>query len=106
MWGKNEGPVDRAIRLVAGASLIVIGLFLLEGLQGGALGLVATAFGLWFVATGAIGWCPLYVPFGISTSRTMHGPFGITLRTRRGPAAASSESDVPVVRRSREDALK
>lgn len=106
MWKKNEGPVDRAIRLVAGALVIVIGLLVLEGLQGSALGLVASAFGLWFIVTGAIGVCPLYVPFGISTLGTKHGPFGIRLRTTHGPAARSSESEVPVMRRSGQAALK
>jgi hypothetical protein len=95
MWRKNEGPVDRAIRLFAGASLILISLSVLEGLQGSTLGLVAAAPGLWFVGTGAIGVCPLYVPFGISTLGTTHGP-----------AARSSEREVPVVRRSRQDALR
>jgi hypothetical protein len=106
MWRKNEGPVDRAIRLFAGASLILISLSVLEGLQGSTLGLVAAAPGLWFVGTGAIGVCPLYVPFGISTLGTTHGPFGIRLRTTHGPAARSSEREVPVVRRSRQDALR
>jgi hypothetical protein len=104
MFRKNEGPVDRAIRLVGGAVLIVIGLTVLDGLDGSVLGIVVAAFGGWFAATGAIGWCPLYVPFGISTLGTTHGPFGIRLRTTHRPR--SSESEVPVVRRSRQDALR
>jgi hypothetical protein len=67
MLRKNVGSVDRAIRLIAGAALLAVGLWLWGGLQGSAGGLVAAVFGLWFMLTGAVGFCPLYVPFGIST---------------------------------------
>ncbi len=67
MFPKNEGPVDRAIRVVAGIVLIAVGLFPLGGLEVSALGIVVAAFGLWFIVTGAIGFCPLYVPFGFTT---------------------------------------
>jgi len=106
MFSKNEGPTDRTIRVVAGFVLIAVGLLVLGGVDASVAGIVVTALGGWFVATGAIGWCPLYVPFGISTLWTRHGPFGIRLRTTHHPAAPSSESDVPVVRRSRQDALR
>ena len=106
MFRKNEGPTDRTIRVVAGFVLIAFGLFGLGGVEASVAGIVVAAFGGWLVATGAIGVCPLYVPFGISTLGTTHGPFGIGLRTTQGPAARSSESGVPVVRRSREDALR
>ncbi len=75
MFPKNEGPVDRAIRVVAGIVLIAVGLFPLGGLEVSALGIVVAAFGLWFIVTGAIGFCPLYVPFGFTTlSRTQGAP--------------------------------
>lgn len=106
MFPKNEGPADRAIRVVAGFVLIAVGLFVLGGVEASVAGIVVAAFGGWLVATGAIGVCPLYVPFGISTSGTTHGPFGIRLRTTHGPAARSSDCEVPVVRRSRQDALR
>src|SRR5918994_6423382 len=99
MFSKNEGPTDRAIRVVAGFVLIAVGLFVLGGVEASVAGSVAAAFGGWFVATGAIGVCPLYVPFGISTLGTTHGPFGIRLRTTHGSAARSSDNEVPVVRR-------
>lgn len=67
MFPKNEGPVDRAIRVVAGIPLIAVGLFLLGGLEASVVGIVVAAFGLWIVVTGAIGFCPGYVPFGITT---------------------------------------
>ena len=60
----NVGTVDRAIRIVLG--LILLGLiFILEG-NARWWGLV----GLLAMATGLIGWCALYVPFGIDTRRT------------------------------------
>lgn len=106
MLRKNEGPVDRAIRVAAGALLIVVGLFVLDGQQASALGLVVAGFGAWLLATGAIGVCPAYIPLGISTLRTTHGPFGITLRTVQRPVSPSPLTDVPVVHRNREDALR
>jgi uncharacterized membrane protein HdeD (DUF308 family) len=67
MFAKNEGPADRTIRVVAGILLIAVGLLPLEGLEASIPGIVAVAFGLWLIVTGAIGVCPLYVPFGINT---------------------------------------
>ena len=58
----NVGSVDRAIRIIAGMVLI---------------GLAATGtIGIWGyigivpLATGLIGWCPAYLPFGIKTCKT------------------------------------
>lgn len=58
----NVGSVDRAIRIIAGLVLI---------------GLAATgSIGVWGyigvvpLATGLIGWCPTYLPFGIKTCKT------------------------------------
>jgi Protein of unknown function (DUF2892) len=67
MFPKNEGFADRTIRVVGGILLIAAGLFLLGGIEASAVGIVVAAFGFWFIVTGAIGVCPLYVPFGIST---------------------------------------
>lgn len=67
MFRVNEGPLDRAIRIVGGAALIAIGLTVLDALDGSVLGIVVSAFGLWFVLTGAIGFCPLYVLLGVDT---------------------------------------
>lgn len=56
---KNEGNLDRILRLTAGVVLV---------------GLAATGtVGVWGwvgvvpLATGAMGWCPLYSVFGINT---------------------------------------
>jgi uncharacterized membrane protein len=67
VFQKNEGPVDRTIRVVAGILLIAVSLLLLGGLEASVAGVVVAAFGLWLIVTGAIGFCPLYVPLGINT---------------------------------------
>lgn len=60
----NIGSVDKIIRIVVGVGLLSL-IFLLPGNARwwGLLGLgpLITAF---------IGWCPGYVPFGISTRKT------------------------------------
>ena len=57
----NVGKADRVFRIVAGIAIIAAGVY----------------FGSWWGAIGAlplltatIGWCPAYLPFGISTCRT------------------------------------
>lgn len=67
MFPKNVGPVDRAIRLVVGAVLLPAGLFLLGGLQGSTIGVVAAILGLIGLVSGSTGRCLLYVLFGINT---------------------------------------
>lgn len=59
----NVGTVDRVIRMAAGVVLLSL-VFILEG-NARWWGLV----GLLPLATGLIGWCALYVPFGIDTRR-------------------------------------
>jgi Protein of unknown function (DUF2892) len=55
----NVGTVDRTIRILIGLTLI--GLTLAGTI--GAWGWV----GLLPIITGTLGWCPAYLPFGIST---------------------------------------
>ena len=56
----NCGPLDRAIRIAAGLLLLSLAY---AGPQSawGYLGFAP-------LLTGAIGWCPLYVLFGVSTT--------------------------------------
>lgn len=58
----NVGSVDRAIRIIAG--LVLIGLA-----ATGTIG-VWGYIGIVPLATGLIGWCPAYLPFGIKTCKT------------------------------------
>ena len=64
---KNEGFVDRALRLALGIVLLPVGLFVLGGWEGSILGLVAAAVGAIGLVTGATGRCPTYVLLGVST---------------------------------------
>jgi hypothetical protein len=68
MLRRNEGPLDRALRLVAGIVLLPTGLIVLGALQGTISGLVFTVFGVIGLVTAATGFCPTYVLFGISTA--------------------------------------
>lgn len=63
---KNMGTIDRVIRLLV---VVVIAVLYymdqLTGLAATILGIVAVAF----LITGIVGWCPGYLPFGISTRK-------------------------------------
>lgn len=59
----NVGGFDRILRIVVG--LLLIGAAL--GLYGPAYTSVWGWIGVIPLATGVIGWCPAYVPFGIRT---------------------------------------
>jgi len=58
----NVGGLDRAARIGAGAVLVALAATGVVGLWGW-LGLVP-------LATGLTGWCPAYLPFGLSTCKT------------------------------------
>ncbi len=84
MFSRNVGGVDRAVRLAAGAVLLVIGLILLA--SDGAHGWWVTILGSFVLATGALGFCPPYVLLGISTARP------------RAPAAPEAPRGAPGTR--------
>lgn len=61
VMNRNVGGIDRIVRIVAGLALIawaVLG------------GPVWAWIGIVPLATGVIGWCPAYLPFGIKTCKT------------------------------------
>jgi hypothetical protein len=60
----NESNIDRIIRAVAGVVLLYLGF---GGVLGGALGVVADVLGVVLLFTGAVGFCPLYAMFKLST---------------------------------------
>ena len=63
---QNMGLVDKIIRLTVVAIIAVLYFTgQITGLAAFILGIIAVAF---FV-TSLIGWCPSYVPFGISTKK-------------------------------------
>ena len=65
---QNVGSTDRLIRIVLGLILAAVGFFNLFGV-GGTLGIILGIIGLVLLVTGALSWCPLYIPFKISTRK-------------------------------------
>ena len=63
---KNMGTLDRVARLIAGLALLSASLF---GELGAGWDLALVAATVILVATATTGFCPGYVPFGISTRR-------------------------------------
>lgn len=57
---RNMGSVDRWLRIVLGLAIVAAGVAFKS--WWGAVGLVP-------LFTAAIGWCPAYLPFGLSTCR-------------------------------------
>jgi len=54
----NVGGTDRIIRVILGVGIIAIGIYFKSWL--GVIGVVP-------ILTAAVGWCPAYIPFGISS---------------------------------------
>lgn len=57
---QNVGKIDRIVRIVIGVVIISIG-FLYQSWWG--------AIGIIPIITGALGWCPAYLPFKINTNK-------------------------------------
>ncbi len=57
----NVGKIDRIIRVLLGLIIIAVGIYFNS--WWGAIGIIP-------LFTAAIGWCPLYVPFGLSSCST------------------------------------
>jgi hypothetical protein len=63
---KNMGTVDKVIRILV--AVVVAVLFATKVITG-TLGIVLLVFAAVFVLTSLIGFCPLYLPFGLSTRK-------------------------------------
>ncbi|MCK0146624.1 DUF2892 domain-containing protein [Arenibacter sp. F26102] len=63
---KNMGNVDRIFRFVVAAALIAL---YYNGTISGALGIVLVILAIVFFLTSFMGFCPLYLPFGIKTCK-------------------------------------
>ena len=61
---KNMGTADRIIRV---AVALIIGILYFTGTISGVLGIVLLVLAGVFVVTSLIGFCPLYLLFGIKT---------------------------------------
>lgn len=63
---KNMGSADRTVRVIVAAIVVLL---YFTGVIQGTLGLVLIAFSGILVVTSLIGFCPLYLPFGLTTLR-------------------------------------
>lgn len=61
---KNMGNADRIIRFVIAA---VIAILFFTNVLTGTLGIVLLVLAVIFVLTSLVNFCPLYLPFGLST---------------------------------------
>jgi hypothetical protein len=63
---KNMGSADRIIRVIMAAIMIAL---YFTGIITGTFGIVLIALSTIFVLTSLVSFCPLYLPFGVSTLR-------------------------------------
>jgi len=61
---KNMGALDKTLRLIATVLFVVL---IAAGVPEGTWVWIFTFIAAMFLVTGLTGFCPLYVPFGIST---------------------------------------
>jgi hypothetical protein len=62
MMSRNENQMDRIVRVVAGLGLISL-VYVGPQTPWGWVGLI-------LVATGLVGWCPIYATLGLSTYKS------------------------------------
>lgn len=63
---QNMGTVDRVIRFVVALAVVVL---YFTGQISGTAAIVLGVLAIIFLATSLIGFCPLYVPFRLSTRK-------------------------------------
>ena len=63
---KNMGGVDKVIRMIVALLFVVL---YFTGVVEGTVGIILLVLAAVFVLTSLISFCPLYLPFGISTCR-------------------------------------
>lgn len=68
---KNMGTADRAIRILLALAVAVL---YFTGKIGGTLAIVLGIASIAFLVTSLVGWCPSYVPLGLSTCKPPTGP--------------------------------
>ena len=68
---QNMGTADRVIRFVI---VLVIAALYLAGKLSGILAIILGIIAVAFFVTSLIGWCPGYLPFGLSTRKPAGGP--------------------------------
>lgn len=63
---KNMGTIDKVIRLIAAAIILIL---YFTGSISGTLGIILLILAIIFAITSFISFCPLYKPFGINTCK-------------------------------------
>ncbi|HQX43677.1 MAG: DUF2892 domain-containing protein [Saprospiraceae bacterium] len=67
---KNMGSVDRMVRVLV--AVVIVGLYSANVISG-TIAIVGLLFAGIFIATSFMSFCPLYLPFGISTREKEQG---------------------------------
>lgn len=62
----NMGTADRIIRIILA---VIMGLLYYQGMITGTLGIVLLVVAVVFALTSLMSFCPLYLPFGLSTKK-------------------------------------
>ena len=62
----NMGPADKIVRAIAAA---VVAILFFTHVISGTTAIISGGLALILLATSLVGFCPLYLPFGISTRR-------------------------------------
>ncbi len=62
----NMGTIDRVMRIIAA---VVIAALYFTNMISGTLAIILLVFAAVFILTSFISFCPLYVPFGLSTKK-------------------------------------
>lgn len=63
---RNLGTIDRIIRFIFAAA---VGLLYFTGIISGTLAIILGVLAAIFLVTAVVGFCPLYVPFKLSTAK-------------------------------------
>jgi hypothetical protein len=63
---QNMGSIDKSVRVILA---IVLGVLYFKHIVNPTLALVLLIVGIVFLLTSLIGFCPLYLPFGIKTCK-------------------------------------
>lgn len=63
---QNMGKIDRIVRILAAVAVAVLFYF---NIINGTVALVLGVLAVIFIATSLVSFCPLYLPFGISTRK-------------------------------------
>lgn len=63
---KNMGTIDKVIRILVAVVVVVL---YFTNVISGTLGIILLILAGVFVLTSLLGFCPLYLPFGLSTNK-------------------------------------